>query len=108
LPEVVKAADAVLKAIPTKKVRAYFAERRDPKMKEEKKKHQEMTEQRDALIDTLYRKARALAYMDLPTDDPEHPENADIRKSPKDPEKRKKKFEQAFAQLASWVDTTET
>jgi len=67
----------------------------------------EMTELKEALIDTLYRKARAIAYMDLPEDDPEHPENKDIRKAPKDEEKRTKLFEKAFDQLSSWVDTTE-
>ncbi|RCS52891.1 hypothetical protein DTL42_08670 [Bremerella cremea] len=107
LPEVVKAANAVLKAIPQNKVRMYFAQRRDPETDEEKKKMKEMTELKETLIDTLYRKARAYAYMDLPTDDPEHPENKDIRKAPKDEQKRAKLFEKSFEQLSSWVDTTE-
>lgn len=84
LPEVVQAADEVLKAINVSKVRSYFAQRRDPETDKEKKKMKEMTELKEAIIDTLYRKARAIAYMDLPTDDPEHPENKDIRKEPKD------------------------
>ncbi|MBA2113301.1 S8 family serine peptidase [Bremerella alba] len=107
LPEVVEAANEVLKAIPVGKVRSYFAQRRDPETDKEKKQMKEMTELKEAIIDTLYRKARAIAYMDLPTDDPEHPENKDIRKEPKDEQKRAELFEKAFDELASWVDTTD-
>ncbi|MEW4455355.1 S8 family serine peptidase [Bremerella sp. JC817] len=107
LPEVVSAADAVLKVINQSKVRTYFAERRDPETDKEKEQMKEMTEQRDVIIDTLFRKARALAYMDLPTDDPEHPENVDIKKEPKDEKERAELFEKAFEQLESWVDTTD-
>lgn len=107
LPEVVEAADAVLKAINVGKVRNYFAERRDPETDKEKKQMKEMTEQKEVIIDTLYRKARALAYMDLPEDDPEHPENKDIRKEPKDEKERTELFEKTFDQLASWIDTTD-
>lgn len=107
LPEIVQAANDVLKVIPQKKVRMYFAQRRDPETDEEKKKMKEMTEKKEAIIDTLYRKARAVAYMDLPEDDPEHPENKDIRVAPEDEEKREKIFEKTFDALSSWVDTTE-
>ncbi|MEW4565254.1 S8 family serine peptidase [Bremerella sp. JC770] len=107
LPEVVQAADAVLAAIPVSKVRSYFAERRDPETDKEKKQMKEMTERKEAILDALHRKARAIAYMDLPTDDPEHPENKDIRKEPKDEKERAELFEKAYDDLASWVDTTD-
>ncbi|MBI1249618.1 S8 family serine peptidase [bacterium] len=107
LPEVVQAADAVLKAINQNKVRSYFAERREPETDDQKKEMKKMTELRETIIDTLYRKARALAYMDLPEDDPEHPENKNLRKEPKDDEKRKELFEKTYQQLSSWVDTSD-
>lgn len=106
LPEVVKAADAIIKTIPLGKVERYFGTNQMPESPEEKKLHQEMTEKRDALIDALYRKARAIAYMDLPPD-PENPEPKDMPKRPRTEEKRDELFEKTFKQLAAWVDTTD-
>jgi len=106
LPEVVKAADEIIAQVPKAKVRSYFGARHTPETEAEKKQHSEMTEQRDAWTDALYRKARAVAYMDLP-EDPEHPENADIKKEPQDQQDREKLFEETYKELASWVDPTE-
>lgn len=102
LPQIVKAADKVIAQIPQNKLARYFGRKHDPKTDEEKERSREMNEQRDILTDALYRKCRAIAYMDLPDEtDP------NIKKSPADPEKREELFEKTYQQLASWVDTTE-
>ncbi|MCC9607790.1 S8 family serine peptidase [Blastopirellula sp. JC732] len=102
LPAVVKAADKLIRLIPQNKLARYFGRKQDPKTEEEKERNTEMTNQKDVLTDALYRKCRAIAYMDLPDEtDP------NIEKSPADPEKRGELFEKTYQQLASWVDTTE-
>ena len=106
LPAVVKACDKVINAAKTKPLAAYFGIRRDPKTDEEKETHKIMTERRDALIDALYHKARAIAYMDLPVD-PSDKDKPAVAKSPKTEEQRDALFEKTYKQLSGWVDPTE-
>jgi hypothetical protein len=57
-----------------------------------------MDEQRAILVDTLYRKGRALGYMELPDVVEKHPIE--------DQTALDAAFEANFAELAKWVDTT--
>ncbi|EAQ77790.1 S8 family serine peptidase [Blastopirellula marina] len=106
LPEVVDAADEIIRLIPQNKLARYFGRKHDPKTEEEKEREKEMTRRRDLLTDALYRKCRAVAYMDLPVDPlADNPEA--IKKRPADAEKRAELFEKSYQQLAQWVDTTD-
>jgi tripeptidyl-peptidase-2 len=99
LDRIVAAAEAVVAHIDAGKLAAHFGSRvdaDDPKAVAERAK---MTAQRDTLVDALYRKGRALGYMDLP----EVREKRPI----KDKAAHDKAFEDTFAELRRWVDTTE-
>ena len=98
LEEVVKLSDRVIKLIPKRKLQSYFGIRHSPESAEDKKLHKEMESAKTDLIDALYRKGRALAYMELPDVTKDHPiENK---------EKHDQLFESNFKQLTNWVDTT--
>ena len=98
LEEVVKLSDRVIKLIPKRKLQSYFGIRHSPESAEDKKLHKEMESAKTDLIDALYRKGRALAYMELPDVTKDHPiENK---------EKHDQLFESNFEQLTNWVDTT--
>ena len=64
---------------------------------EAQKLRAKLTKQRDILIDALYRKGRALGYMELPEVLEKHPIT--------DQDAHNKAFEDNFAELAKWVDT---
>ncbi|MEQ8789066.1 MAG: S8 family serine peptidase [Pirellulaceae bacterium] len=85
LPEVVKAADAVLAQINSTQINATQI---DAKSAAHKK----------IQIDTLYRKGRALGYMELPDVIDKHPIE--------DPQAHDEAFEANFAELQKLVDTT--
>ncbi len=99
LDRIVAAADAVIAPIDSAKLAAHFGVRvdtDDPKATSEREK---MTKLRDTLVDALYRKGRALGYMDLPEV---------LEKRPiKDKAAHDKAFEANFAELRRWVDTAE-
>jgi hypothetical protein len=99
LSDVVAAADEILKRIDPVGLRNYFASKAQPKTGEERTQHQDFSLQRDLLIDTLYRKGRALGYMELPDVVAKHPIA--------DPEKHDKAFEDNFAELRKWVNTSD-
>lgn len=96
---VVEAANRVLKTIPRPKVQSYFGNRNEPETAEEKQLHEERTAQRKDLIDALYRKGRALGYMELPEVVAKHPIA--------DQAKLDEEFAATFKQLTRWVDTEE-
>lgn len=99
LGTIVELANDVIAAVPQKALRSYFGSRNAPETAAEKKQHAEMESARKDLIDALYRKGRALAYMELPEVVKEHPiENA---------QRHEKLFEKNFQQLSAWVDTTD-
>jgi len=99
LPEVVAAADAVLNQIDTAILIEHFGSRVDADDAAAVKQRKQMEELRTTLADTLYRKGRALGYMELPDVIAKHPIA--------DPELHDRQFEENFSALAKWVDTTE-
>ena len=99
LEVVVDLADKVIDAVSQEELKTYFGSRHNEESDDAKEKKKEMEDAKSNLIDSLYRKARALAYMELPDV---------IEKKPiEDPEAHDKAFEQAFQDLAQWVDTTD-
>ena len=87
LPEVIAAADAVIATIDTDKLARTLGRRGGrPKNK-------------DVLVDALYRKGRALAYMELPDVVDKHPIA--------DKAAHDRAFKSNFKALGNWVDTTE-
>ncbi|MCH7990350.1 MAG: tripeptidyl peptidase II, partial [Planctomycetes bacterium] len=99
LPEVVAAADNVLAQIDTKKLAAHYGTNVNADNPDEVKLRKTMDEQKSVLVDTLYRKGRALGYMELPDVIADHPIA--------DPQAHDQAFEANFAELRKWVDTTD-
>ncbi|MCH7689000.1 MAG: hypothetical protein IH899_20380 [Planctomycetes bacterium] len=99
LPEVVAAAEYVLAQIDTEKLAAHYGTNVNAENPEEVKLRKTMDEQKSVLVDTLYRKGRALGYMELPDVIAEHPIA--------DPQAHDQAFEANFAELRKWVDTTD-
>ena len=98
LPKVARAADAVIRRINRKKLAAGLGTKGTDKSTAAG--HKAATQQLATLTDALYRKGRALGYMELPDV---------IEKFPiKDPKTHDEEFEQTFAELGRWVDTTQT
>jgi hypothetical protein len=97
LPEVVAATDAILSKIDPRKLALHFGTNSPAS---QAKEHKQMLKRRDLLTDTLYRKGRALGYMELPDVIKEHPIS--------DPKSHDLAFEKNFAELQKWVDTTST
>ncbi len=99
LDKVVAAADAVIDQIDTDKLAVHFGRNVNEDDPVAKKAHAEMQKQRETLVDALYRKGRALGYMELPEV---------IRKHPiRDRKAHDAAFEKNFDELRKWVDTTE-
>jgi len=96
LDEVVAAADAVLGQIDQSEIALALIGRavEDDKQDARKRKHAEKL--KSLLIDTLYRKARAIGYRELPEVLEKHPI--------KDQKAQDKAFEAAYNALAKWVD----
>jgi len=107
LPEIVAAADRIIDAVDTDRLAAHFGRRVDQDDPRAVEKHKEMERRKKILVDTLYRKGRALAYMDLPRkySKPEE-RDMEIRKFPESEKERRKRFEANFRELQRWVDTT--
>jgi tripeptidyl-peptidase-2 len=103
LPEVVKLCDKILATINTSRLSRYFGKRQDPRDDTDKAAHSEMESQRALLLDTLYRKVRAFAYMDLPEKYSPR-DSKPARTFPRTFEERDKLFEEAYAELSKWVD----
>ena len=87
LPEVVAAADAVIATIDVDKLAKTLGKRGG------------RSKDKDVLVDALYRKGRALAYMELPDVVDKHPIA--------DKAAHDKAFKSNFKALGNWVDTTE-
>lgn len=97
LEEVVAAADEVIGMIDQTKLAAHFGMRQQSDAA--KKQHKEFEKQKEDLVDALYRKGRAIGYMELPDV---------IEKKPiEDEEAFTKRFEAAYQELAKWVDPTD-
>lgn len=99
LPAIIAAADSVLAKIHSAKLAAQFGTNVNPEDPAAVAERQKAQTQKEILIDTLYRKGRALGYMDLPEVIVKHPVA--------DPAALEKTFEANFAELRKWVDTTD-
>jgi len=127
LPEIVEAADRVIDEIDEDRLASHYGrnlDTDDPAQQEERK---EMDLQRKTLSDALYRKGRALGYMDLPPEPPDaDPDSlAATRRVPmgtsphfptakkpeygrfSKPDVREQAFEENYARLARWVDMSD-
>jgi subtilisin family serine protease len=98
LSEVVEAADAVLAQLDEAAIAMALVGRLDANDKEAGKARKSAEKKKSLLIDTLYRKGRALGYMELPEV---------LAKNPiKDKKAHNKAFEDAYKALSKWVDPT--
>ncbi len=104
LPAVVAAANKVIKHIKAGKLAAHYGVNLDQDDPQAVQQRKEFDKQKNILTDALYRKARAIAYMDLPQDK----DKTDIPKQPKKREKRDKLFEKTVRKLKKWVDITDS
>ncbi|MBT6154691.1 MAG: S8 family serine peptidase [Planctomycetaceae bacterium] len=98
LPKVVTAADAVIARLHPKELAAHFGTNVNPGDTKAVQLRKTMNDHKAILIDTLYRKGRALGYMELPDVVARHPVE--------DQQAHDKAFAENFAELARWVDTT--
>ena len=98
LPRVVAAADTVIAQLHPKELAAHFGTNVNPGDTDAVRLRKEMNDRKAILIDTLYRKGRALGYMELPDVIAKHPIN--------NQQAHDKAFAENFAELARWVDTT--
>ena len=99
LGQVRDAADTILKVINRKRLARYFGGSSETSRKKNPALYQLRSTERASLIDALYRKGRALAYMELPDVIQAHPI--------KNQRVHDRLFETNFQQLARWVDTTD-
>lgn len=98
LSEVVEAADAVLAQLDESAIAMALVGRSAADGKEAGKARKSAEKKKALLIDTLYRKGRALGYMELPEV---------LAKNPiKDKKAHEKAFEDAYKALSKWVDPT--
>jgi tripeptidyl-peptidase-2 len=98
LPEIVAAADAVIAAINREELARHFGTQIDEDEPEQTKARKELTAERDDLADALYRKGRALGYMELP--------EVVVKRPIADAAAHDAAFEGNFRELSRWVDTT--
>lgn len=99
LAEIVAAADTVLATIDKTALAQQLGQRAsddDPDSRTAREKAEAL---RDLLADTLYRKGRALGYMELPEVLEKHPIA--------DPAAHDRAFQENFSELARWADTTQ-
>ena len=99
LPRIIAAADAVVAAVDRDKLAADYGTNVNPDDAEAVARRRQMDQERDILTGALYRKGRALAYMELP--------EITAKQPIEDPAAHDLAFENNFAQLARWVDTTD-
>lgn len=99
LSDIVAAADAVLAQLDETEIALALTGRAEADSKEAKETRKEAEKRKALLIDTLYRKGRALGYMELPEV---------IEKNPiSDRKSHSKAFESTYKRLARWVDPTD-
>ena len=94
LPQIVSTANKLLKTIDQKSLLLYFGKR-----PVEGTKHQKMVAEKTLLIDTLYRKGRALGYMELP--------DVLMKQKIKNPTAHNRQFLENYEQLKNWGDMSE-
>lgn len=97
LKEVIAAAEAVIAVIDIPRLQMSLGIRHEKSDKSPERRARQ--QDHDDLIDALYRKARAIAFQDLPEVKAEHPvtDEAELEQN----------FEAAYTELAKWVDIEE-
>ncbi|NQV24897.1 MAG: tripeptidyl peptidase II, partial [Rhodopirellula sp.] len=100
LSEIVEAADAVLAQLDEAAIALTLIGRSDADDKAAAKARKSAEKKKALLIDTLYRKGRALGYMELPEVVAKHPI--------KDQQAHDKAFEANYKALTKWVDPTDS
>lgn len=100
LASVVEAANAVLARIETTALAAGLGRRTNPEDSEAAALSKELNEKKSVLIDALYRKGRALAWMELPNEG----EADEITEPPFESDTIEKLFEANYAELIRWID----
>jgi tripeptidyl-peptidase-2 len=99
LSQIVAAADAVITQIDTTKLAQHLGTNPPADDESAAAERKRMEQMRDTLCDALYRKGRALGYMELPEV---------VAKTPiADKAAHDKAFEATFAELRRWADTTD-
>jgi len=98
LETVIELADQVIDEIDQKALQMHLGLREGYQSKENSKEHKQREAEKKDLIDALYRKGRALAYMELPDVIAEHPIE--------DQAAHDERFAENFAELSKWVDTS--
>ncbi|MBX3436779.1 MAG: S8 family serine peptidase [Planctomycetaceae bacterium] len=98
LSEVIAAADEVIDTISTSQMARQLVRRPDPERPNTARQRKDAEALRDILVDALYRKARAVAFQELPEVVEKHPIE--------DQAALDREFEQTFRQLVLWADTT--
>jgi tripeptidyl-peptidase-2 len=99
LAKVVTAANKVIDMIDQDELATHFGRRVDTSDKQAVKQRKTFEKQRSQLIDAVYRKGRALAYMELP--------EVIANKPIADRKQHDQQFEANYKLLAQWVDPTE-
>lgn len=96
LEEIIKAADELIASFDQQKMATSLGKRVPKEDKEAKKAHDEAEKGKKQLVDALYRKARAIAYRELPDVIAKHPI--------KNQKEQDKQFEDAYRSLETWAD----
>ncbi len=93
---IIQAADELIASFDQEKLAATLAIRVPQEDKKAKQAHDRAEKEKKQLVDALYRKARAIAFRELPEVLAKHPV--------KDQKEQHRQFEQAYRALEKWVD----
>jgi len=104
LDKVIVAADTVIMQIDTEMLAKHYGMKLKPDDEEAKVERAKLDKKLNTLTDALYRKGRALGYLDTQL---REGENADTNETKKRLEEIDKQFETNFNELQKWAATTE-
>ncbi len=96
LEAIIAAADELIASFDQQKIAAALGKRVPKEDKQAKKIHDEAEKEKKQLVDALYRKARAIAYRELPDVLAKHPI--------KNQKEQDEQFAQAYQALETWAD----
>ena len=104
LDKVIAAADTVIAQIDTETLAKHYGIKLKPDDEEAKAERAKLDKKLNTLTDALYRKGRALGYLDTQF---REGENADSDETKKRLDEIDKQFEANFAELQKWAETTD-
>ena len=104
LDKVIAAADTVIAQIDTETLAKHYGVKLKPDDEEAKAERAKLDKKLNTLTDALFRKGRALGYLDTQF---REGENADSDETKKRLEEIDKQFEANFAELQKWAETTD-